>query len=106
MTAKKPGPLPSRILPPPAPDSSVTRALNRHVAGRLEDGKFSRATGRTVQFATIVRPEFKQWMKDESKRRGMRMNVLLEHMRDAYIKVRSEENTAIAFVKVQADKNR
>jgi hypothetical protein len=40
-----------------------------------------------VQFATIVTPEFKAWMKAEAKRRGKRMCVLLEDMRAAYEKV-------------------
>jgi hypothetical protein len=42
-----------------------------------------------VQFATIVTPDFKDWIKTEAKRRGKRMCVLLEDMRAAYEKVHS-----------------
>jgi hypothetical protein len=63
--------------------------LNRYGAVRGEDGRISRRTGRDVQFATIVTPEFKDWIKTEAKRRGKRMCVLLEDMRTAYEKVRS-----------------
>jgi hypothetical protein len=48
----------------------------------------ARSTGRDVQFATIVTPDFKAWIKSgESMRRGKRMCVLLEDMRAAYEKV-------------------
>ena len=89
MTAKKSGSLPGalRILPPPAPDDSAKRALNRYGAVRDEAGRISRKTGRDVQFATIVTPEFKTWMKTEAKRRGKKQCVLLEDMRAAYLKV-------------------
>ena len=74
-------------MPPPTADDNTKRALNRYGAPRDEDGRISRSTGRDVQFATIVTPDFKEWMKSESKRRGKRMCVLLEDMRAAYEKV-------------------
>lgn len=76
-----------RVLPPPAPSDNAKRALNSYGAARGEDGRIARSTGRDVQFATIVTPEFKDWMKSEAKRRGKRMCVLLEDMRAAYEKV-------------------
>jgi hypothetical protein len=91
MTPKKLNALPGapRVLPPPAPGDNAKRALNRYGAVRGEDGRISRSTGRDVQFATIVTPEFKDWIKTEAKRRGKRMCVLLEDMRSAYEKVHS-----------------
>jgi hypothetical protein len=91
MTLKKLNALPGapRVLPPPAPEDNAKRALNRYGAVRGEDGRISRSTGRDVQFATIVTPEFKDWIKTEAKRRGKRMCVLLEDMRAAYEKVHS-----------------
>lgn len=89
MTDKKPTvvPVAPRVLPPPAPDDNAKRALNRYGAARGEDGRVSRSTGRDVQFATIVTPDFKAWIKTEARRRGKRMCVLLEDMRAAYEKV-------------------
>lgn len=93
MTAKKLSSLPgaARFLPPPAPDESAKRALNRYGAVRDENGRVSRRTGRNEQFATIVTPDFKEWMKKEAKRRGKKQCVLLEDMRAAYIKVHGEK---------------
>jgi len=89
MTSKKLKSLPgaARVAPPPPPADNAARALNSYGAARNEDGRIARSTGRDVQFATIVTPEFKAWMKDEAKRRGKRMCVLLEDMRAAYEKV-------------------
>ena len=89
MTTKKLSSIPnaSRLLPPPAADEGAQKILHRYGAARGEDGRVSRSTGRDVQFATIVTPEFKDWMKGEAKRRGKRMCVLLEDMRAAYEKV-------------------
>jgi hypothetical protein len=75
------------VAPPPKPEENAQRALNNYGAARADDGRVARSTGRDVQFATIVTPDFKAWMKAESKRRGKRMCVLLEDMRAAYEKV-------------------
>jgi len=75
------------VLPPPAPEDNAKRALNRYGAARGDDGRVMRSTGRDIQFATIVTPEFKDWIKTEAKRRGKRMCVLLEDMRAAYEKI-------------------
>ncbi|MBS0251088.1 MAG: hypothetical protein JSR78_08485 [Proteobacteria bacterium] len=91
MSVKKDSALPSRFLPPPPPEDNVKRALNHYGDVRREDGKISRKTGRDVQFATIVTPEFKKWMKEEAKRRGKKQCVLLEDMRAAYLKVQAEK---------------
>lgn len=97
MTAKKPSSKatapPStdpRVLPPPPPSDNAKRALNKYGAVRGEDGRVMRSTGRDVQFATIVTPEFKDWIKTEAKRRGKRMCVLLEDMRVAYERVHGQ----------------
>lgn len=92
MTAKKLKSLPAaaRVLPPPAPEDNAQSSLNRYGAARGEDGRIARSTGRDVQFATIVTPDFKRWIKTEAKRRGKRMCVLLEDMRAAYEKVHKD----------------
>lgn len=89
MTTKKLKSLPgaARVLPPPKADETAKAALHRYGAARGEDGRIQRSTGRDVQFATIVTPELKDWIKTEAKRRGKRMCVLLEDMRAAYEKV-------------------
>jgi hypothetical protein len=89
MARKKLNSLPgaSRILPPPSAANDAKRALNSYGAARGEDGRISRTTGRDKQFATIVTPEFHNWIKTEAKRRGKRMCVLLEDMRAAYEKI-------------------
>jgi len=91
MTPKKLDALPGapRVLPPPAPGDNAKRDLNSYGALRDEHGRVSRKTGRDVQFATIVTPDFKNWIKVEAKRRGKRMCVLLEDMRAAYEKLHS-----------------
>lgn len=89
MSAKKVNSLPNgpRVLPPPASADTAKRALNSYGAARDEEGRIKRSTGRDVQFATIVTPDFHAWIKSEAKRRGKRMCVLLEDMRSAYEKI-------------------
>lgn len=89
MTDKKLKTIPvaTRVLPPPAPNDNAKRVLNRYAVARDEQGRVMRSTGRDVQFATIVTPDFKVWIKSEAKRRGKRMCVLLEDMRAAYEKI-------------------
>ena len=93
MSTKKLKSLPGagRVLPPPAPGDNATRALNSYGVARGDDGRIMRSTGRDVQFATIVTPELKDWIKAEAKRRGKRMCVLLEDMRAAYEKVHGKK---------------
>ena len=80
------------VAPPPKPEDSAQRALNNYGAARASDGRIARSTGRDVQFATIVTPEFKEWMKVEAKRRGKRMCVLLEDMQAAYEKMHGQNS--------------
>jgi len=76
-----------KFLPPPDSRDSAKQDLLTYGALRGEDGRINRSTGRNVQFATIVTPALKAWIKSEAKRRGKRMCVLLEDMRAAYEKV-------------------
>ncbi len=89
--AKKPDPtaVPTgpRVLPPPPLSDNAQKSLKAYSPARDEEGRIKRKTGRDVQFATIVTPEFKAWMKAEAKRRDKRMCVLLEDMRAAYEKL-------------------
>ena len=52
--------------------------------GEFVDGRSARRTGRTVQFATVVSPAFKNWLKAEFAQTGKTMAALLEDMRGAY----------------------
>jgi hypothetical protein len=54
-------------------------------AMRAADGRTARRTGRTVQFATLVSPDFKLWVKTEAAARGKSMAALLDDMKAAYI---------------------
>ena len=65
--------------------------LRTYGALRDSEGRVIRSTGRNVQFATIVTPELKAWIKTEAKARGKRMCVLLEDMRAAYEKIHGSQ---------------
>ena len=47
---------------PPLPDEGAS-PIAGYGAVRAADGRSARRTGRTVQFATVVSPEFKKWLK-------------------------------------------
>ena len=51
---------------PPLPEEGVGRV--GYGAARKVDGRSARRTGRTEQFATVVSPEFRDWIG--SKRRS------------------------------------
>jgi hypothetical protein len=48
------------------------------------DGRTMRRSGRTVQFATRVSPEFDQRIRQIAMRDGMLLVEVLEHALDAY----------------------
>ena len=50
------------FAPPPRADEGASPIIG-YGAVRAEDGRSARRTGRTVQFATVVSPEFKKWLK-------------------------------------------
>ncbi len=54
-------------------------------AVRAADGRTARRTGRTVQFATVVSPEFKRWVKTKAAEKDKSMAALLDDMKAAYI---------------------
>ena len=45
----------------------------------------ARRTGRTVQFATVVSPEFKKWLKVKAAELGKSQAALLDDMKAAYV---------------------
>jgi hypothetical protein len=57
--------------------------------GRARDGRSARRTGRTVQFATRVSPEFDEQLRAIAARDGLLLVEVLERALDAYEKVRS-----------------
>ncbi len=52
---------------------------------RKKDGRSARRTGRTEQFATVVSPRFKTWMKSRAEITGKTQAALLDDMMAAYI---------------------
>ena len=50
---------------PPLPDEGASPIIG-YGAVRAADGRSARRTGRVVQFATVVSPEFKKWLKVEA----------------------------------------
>lgn len=59
-------------------------------AVRAADGRTARRTGRVVQFATVVSPEFKRWMKSTAALKDKSMAALLDDMKAAYIEKHGE----------------
>ena len=63
---------------PPRPEDFDDDAV------RPIDGRSARRTGRTVQFATVVSPDFKRWLKVKAAELGKSQAALLDDMRIAY----------------------
>ena len=55
--------------------------------GEYIDGRSARRTGRTVQFATVVSPEFKAWIKSAAAEQGKSQAALLDDMKAAYLEL-------------------
>ena len=68
---------------PPLPEEGANRA--GYGAVRVADGRSARRTGRTEQFATVVSPEFRDWIRKQAKVRDKTMAALLDDMKAAYI---------------------
>ena len=76
------GPLPQIVAnPEPAPSSATGTPTTR--PARL-DGRTMRRSGRTVQFATRVSPEFDERVRQIAMRDGMLLVEVLEHALEAY----------------------
>ncbi len=69
---------------PPRPEEGAS-PLEGYGAVRAADGRTARRTGRTVQFATVVSPEFKRWVKTKAAEKDKSMAALLDDMKAAYI---------------------
>jgi hypothetical protein len=69
---------------PPRPDEGPS-PLEGYGAVRAADGRSARKTGRTVQFATVVSPEFKVWIKTRAAQKDKSMAALLDDMKAAYV---------------------
>jgi hypothetical protein len=85
-----PPPAPETVQPPaiesvPAPRMSVMRSAARGGAGGLRrDGRSARRSGRTLQFATRVTPEFDERLRSIAERDGKLLVEVLEDALDAY----------------------
>ena len=80
----------SAFARPPLPDEGASPIIG-YGAMRAADGRSARRTGRTVQFATVVSPEFKKWLKVEAAKRGKSQAALLHNMKAAYIEKYGDE---------------
>ena len=69
---------------PPRAEEGASPLLG-YGAVRAADGRSARRTGRTVQFATVVSPEFKKWVKVKAAEMGKSQAALLDDMKAAYI---------------------
>ncbi len=69
---------------PPRADEGAS-PVEGYGAVRAADGRTARRTGRTVQFATVVSPEFKRWLKTQAATKDKSMAALLDDMKAAYI---------------------
>jgi hypothetical protein len=86
-----------RLGPPPpieaasdnlkAPETAPAAfEIKRRPEERLEDGRSARRTGRTLQFATRVSPDFNRRFRAVAKRDGLMFAELLEKSLEAYEK--------------------
>ena len=75
---------------PPRPEEGAN-PLAGYGAARAADGRSARRTGRTVQFATVVSPEFKLWLKVKAATRNKSQAALLDDMKAAYIEKYGDE---------------
>ncbi len=69
---------------PPRADEGASPVVG-YGAVRAADGRTARRTGRTVQFATVVSPDFKRWLKTQAAVKDKSMAALLDDMKAAYI---------------------
>jgi hypothetical protein len=67
--------------PAPAPTTAPKQAVE---PGWSQDGRTARASGRTLQFATRVTPEFNQRIRAAAQRDGLLLVEVLERALDAY----------------------
>lgn len=77
------------IAPLPVPVAEPDQSLTLRAAGegrRVRDGRSARRTGRTIQFATRVTPEFDERFRTVAERDGLLHVELLEKSLAAYEK--------------------
>jgi hypothetical protein len=75
---------------PPRADEDASPVAG-YGAVRASDGRTARRTGRTVQFATVVSPDFKRWLKSKAAAKDKSMAALLDDMKAAYIEKYGDE---------------
>lgn len=85
-------PIPERApVSAPATSPQPARSASAGQGLRLRDGRSARRTGRTVQFATRVSPEFDERVRLIAEREGILLVEVLERALAAYEAGRSEE---------------
>jgi len=78
------------FAPPPRAEEGASPIIG-YGAVRASDGRSARRTGRTVQFATVVSPEFKKWLKVKAAMLSKSQAALLDDMKAAYIEKYGDE---------------
>jgi hypothetical protein len=88
-----PGPTPAPLAPPPSAPArfqpEAVPVLSRGQGMHPRDGRSARRSGRTLQFATRVSPEFDQRLRDIAERDRLLLVEVLERALDAYEAARS-----------------
>ena len=77
-----PAAVPAQLAPVPAPPVAAGPRTGQGAYSR--DGRSARRTGRTLQFATRVSPEFDQRLRDIAERERLLLVEVLERALDAY----------------------
>jgi hypothetical protein len=93
VTVAEPGPTPAPLAPPPSAPARLqpeaVPVLSRGQGMHPRDGRSARRSGRTLQFATRVSPEFDQRLRDIAERDRLLLVEVLERALDAYEAARS-----------------
>ena len=74
----------NRLGTPPDPSQAGTNLQEPETATAWTDGRSARATGRTMQFATRIKPEYHKKAKLIAARDGITLAELFERGVDAY----------------------
>ena len=83
LKARKPK---SRLGPPPQAEATSNNLQEPESAPLpvAVDGRTTKATGRTEQFATRITKDLKKWLKVEAAEKEISQAELLERMKEAY----------------------
>jgi hypothetical protein len=90
LQAPETAPAPAAESPPQLPPALSPTQVGQKTPAR--DGRSARRTGRTLQFATRVSPEFDQRLRDIAERDRLLLVEVLERALDAYEVARNRDS--------------